>query len=114
MSTAQQAAMIYHSVAITAQRLRDPAAEAAALCNLGWARYQAGEYADAGELKERALALFEEAGDLWGQANTLHVMAYARRMTKGHAEALGLGERALALYKQLGDRLGEANVLGGF
>jgi tetratricopeptide (TPR) repeat protein len=46
---------------------------------------------------EESLALFEEIGDLWGQATALDTMAYAYRASGRYLDAIGTYERCLEL-----------------
>ena len=67
---------------------------------------------DAGiESCERALSVFQEAGDPQGTANAVGEHARLRVHSGEFARAITEGEQALALYRQLGDRRGEANAL---
>ncbi|WP_370371327.1 tetratricopeptide repeat protein [Catenulispora sp. GP43] len=48
-------------------------------------------------LAEESLALFEELGDIWGQATVLDTMAYAYRACDKYLEAIATYERSLDL-----------------
>ena len=70
-----------------------------------------GDYPAATGLQERALALYQDLGSRYGEANALRHLGRVRSATGDYPAATGLHERALALYQDLGSRHGEANAL---
>jgi tetratricopeptide (TPR) repeat protein len=100
-----------------AERLGDPAYLATAHHWLGRCCAQAGRHAEAIDHLGKALTLFEEGGDLPGQADTLARRSWAWERQDNLPRALTDAERALAVSAPLGDpiRLARAhNCLGWY
>ncbi|HEX6346467.1 AfsR/SARP family transcriptional regulator [Umezawaea sp.] len=65
--------------------------------------------AEAAHHHELALALYAEAGDLHGQANSLQGIAWARSHLGEHGEAVALARKAMTIFRELEDGNGEGN-----
>jgi tetratricopeptide (TPR) repeat protein len=92
-----------------ARRSRDPRSRARALLALGQARSFLGEVEVARTLLEHARRLFEQDGDLRGQAHALERLAVAARLHDFDLQ-VDLYRRAHALFEEAGDRHGLAAV----
>jgi tetratricopeptide (TPR) repeat protein len=92
--------------------LNDRTAQATALHNTGWGQGAAGDYRQAAESQEAALASFRDLADRHGQARTLYELCRIRSATSNCSAAAALHEQALALFRDLADRTGEATALG--
>ncbi|MCI0486467.1 MAG: CHAT domain-containing protein [Blastocatellia bacterium] len=62
---------------------------------------------------EQSLALWQQARDRQGEADTLNYLAAARRVLGESEKALELIAQALSLYRAIGDRRGESQTLRG-
>ena len=62
---------------------------------------------------ERALPLYQQAGDVLGEANCIQGLGYIALARSDHDGARVQYERALPLYQQAGGVLGEANCIYG-
>jgi tetratricopeptide (TPR) repeat protein len=93
-----------------ARRLGDREAEAAALRHLAVTHSQLGRFETAREYLEEALALFEDAGDVDGQARTLGNLGLMEERL-GRPSAIDRHKQALTLFQELGDRGNEARAL---
>jgi len=103
-----------HRVAeAAADRLGDLNAQAYAQRVLGRADTQLGRYSDAQHHHERALTLFTQAGNVYGQAQTHGDLSWLHTQ-QGDGE-LGLDHvaRALELFRATGNRFGEVSALNG-
>jgi len=62
---------------------------------------------------ERALPLYQQAGEVRGEANCICSLGYVALACSDYDGAQAQLERALPLYQQVGDVLGEANCIRG-
>ncbi|KPI13171.1 NB-ARC domain protein [Actinobacteria bacterium OK074] len=100
-----------NTIALRAARaLDDRVGQAHALRGLGYSAMRLGRGEGLRDL-ERALALFQEADDSFGEALTRRSLAFQANRSGHHDTAFGHYDRARALYRQLGLRNGEAGVL---
>ncbi len=105
-------AVSIHGHALRAARdVADPAAEAAALANLGLAYCSQGGYQQARDHLQRALALYRGVGDQAGEAFALTSLGSIERQQGLYQKATEHLHHALALYRTAGDRHGEARAL---
>jgi len=65
---------------------------------------------DPGHHGDTALRLFEEAGDLGGQAHALNNLAMRRLLQGQWTESLNMFERAAGMFQRVGDAANEANA----
>jgi tetratricopeptide (TPR) repeat protein len=82
------------------------------LNNLGLVAESQGNYLEAIEYHEQALALQRDLGDQQGEANSLNSLGIVAMSQGNYAEAIDYYEQSLALKRELGDRQGEATTLG--
>ncbi|MFI6741953.1 BTAD domain-containing putative transcriptional regulator [Nonomuraea sp. NPDC050451] len=94
-----------------AERLGQPGPRAFAHWYLGYAYAQDSRADDGLEHLLLAFKLFEQEGDLAGQAHTSHTLGFAWLERGGPERALPHVENALRLQRQLRDPLWEANAL---
>lgn len=87
-----------------------PVVRASALLGLARLAHQQGDYAAASALHE-ALALFRDAGDNGGAANTLAALGMLLADQGDLARAAALEEEALAIFRMLGDQAGVVRLL---
>jgi tetratricopeptide (TPR) repeat protein len=75
-----------------------------------WANFYDGtaDYTAGTQAAQRALALFQEAGDRRGEAQSLYSLGSAARHQADYSTAHDYFQYALALSQELGDRRGEA------
>ena len=66
-------------------------------------------FAESAEHHRLAYELYEQAGDLLGQANSLHGLAWARSHLGDHTVAVALTRKAMSIFRELGDGNGEGN-----
>ncbi|WP_326558204.1 AfsR/SARP family transcriptional regulator [Micromonospora sp. NBC_01796] len=85
------------------QRLADHRAAASVHCGLGRARAQLGRFADAHAHLRLAAGLYDELGDLAGQAHTDRSIAWVLSRQGSHRRGLAHAQRALARFETLGD-----------
>jgi DNA-binding SARP family transcriptional activator len=102
---------IHRIAAETAERLGSPAAQAAALSNLGRVHYVTGDAATAGAAHAQALQAYRAVGDRLGEANALNELGRAQQAAGDYPAASATHTQALEIYRAVGDRLGEANAL---
>ncbi|WP_194909903.1 tetratricopeptide repeat protein [Catenulispora rubra] len=103
---------IHHAAAEIAERLARPADLAAALVDLGHARYLAGDYSGAFDAHSRALELQHALGNRRGQAAALHGIGRVQYMTEDDpAGAVASYSRALETHRLLADRRNQAIAL---
>jgi DNA-binding SARP family transcriptional activator/tetratricopeptide (TPR) repeat protein len=88
----------------------DPAGQATVLITLGMSAVGQNRLAEAIEHTRRALALFEEAGQLQGQANALTGLAHTYGRMGEYATSLDHALRALALYQEIEHITGQAEA----
>ncbi|WP_335618123.1 tetratricopeptide repeat protein [Lentzea guizhouensis] len=91
----------------------DPATQADVLVNLAMLcpddqTHQAIEYT------RRALALYEESGNIYGQANALNGLSWTHGKLGEAEPALAYGERAMVLWQQLDHPLGQGEAWDNF
>jgi tetratricopeptide (TPR) repeat protein/DNA-binding SARP family transcriptional activator len=94
-----------------ARRLGDHALQASAHRQLGHTCLERDRPDQASEHYQRALELYEQAGEVTGQAHTLLGMARAQEWQHRFGAALEHAERALALFRTTDLRAGEATAL---
>jgi tetratricopeptide (TPR) repeat protein len=88
---------------------RGRAAVLASLGSLGIAQRSAGDE----QMLLESLALFEEVGDVLGQATALRELAHMDRIKGQPDRAIERYERALEGFRSVGDKGAEAHVLSG-
>ncbi|HZN77780.1 MAG TPA: BTAD domain-containing putative transcriptional regulator [Micromonosporaceae bacterium] len=81
------------------------------LNNVGWCHAQLGDYRQAIDFCQRAVAIHLELTDLWGQAISLDSLGYCHRQLGEHDDAIAHHRQALDLYQALGDRYFQADTL---
>ena len=96
----------------SALRLRDRAAEAGALANLGLVYFELGEPHRAIEYHEQALAIHGEIGDHRSEGTALGNLGIAYDALGEPRRAIEFHEQALAIHRETTDRRGEGNALG--
>ncbi|HEV2358290.1 MAG TPA: LuxR C-terminal-related transcriptional regulator [bacterium] len=89
----------------------DASASALALHFLAHVRQAEGAFARATEMMERSVALYQEAGNRRGIANSVDCLGELARMQRDYGRAAALTQQALALYGEIGDDRGKAHVL---
>lgn len=82
------------------------------LITLGMSVVQRDRLAEAIEHTRRALALFEEAGQLYGQANALTGLAHTYGRMGEYATSFDHAQRALALYQEIEHITGHGSCSG--
>ena len=70
-----------------------------------------GQYKEAHQIGERALALYRTAGDRAGEAQTLRELGFLHWSAGDYGTALAYGRQALQLHRLLGDTGAEATAL---
>jgi tetratricopeptide (TPR) repeat protein len=90
----------------------DRTAQANALTNLGTAQVLLGQYRQAADHLQQALALFRQTGDPVGRARALNNLGNVDTRRGRYRSAADHYAQALAQYQQVGDRIGEARALG--
>jgi DNA-binding SARP family transcriptional activator/tetratricopeptide (TPR) repeat protein len=95
-----------------ARRSVDPIAPALMHRMLAAAFLARQEYAEARNHLDRAMVLYDRAGDLAGQAHLQHNLGYLHERRGEPAVALDHTRRSLALYRAAGHRQGESQALG--
>jgi tetratricopeptide (TPR) repeat protein len=90
-----------------------PRQRAQALSDLGWARYRLNDRTAAKEDLERALAMYREADDTRGTADTLMRLHLPQRLEGDHGSARAHLQEALGLYEWSRNRHGTAQTLDG-
>jgi tetratricopeptide (TPR) repeat protein len=78
-------------------KLGDDNGAAADWDSLGYAHHHLGEYAESAACYQRALGLYREIGDRWGQAETLGHIGDTRQAAGHPNEARVAWEEALAI-----------------
>jgi tetratricopeptide (TPR) repeat protein len=79
---------------------------------LGELAYYRSDHDGAQARYERALPLFQQAGDVLGEANCIKGLGDIALARSDHDGARARYERALPLFQRAGDVLGEANCIG--
>ena len=82
-----------------------------ALNALGWYEARVGRHAEALDHCAAAVALFAEAGDERGEAETQDSLGYIHQQRGDYAAAVTHYRRALTMYRALGDRHGQGETL---
>ena len=101
-----------HEIALSAaKRIGDDAAEAAVHANLGVSRGQLGDYDLATAHLLRALELYRNVSDLYGEGNVLDSLAWVHTQMGDFPAAVTRCEEALAIYRRTGHRDGQARTL---
>ncbi len=101
-----------HTHALYAARHTDePAAEADALLNLGHIYWQQGQYQQAADHCQQALALAREIGDRVGETSALLNLGIVYQRQGHYQQAADHLRQALILAREIGDRVGEINAL---
>jgi len=83
------------------QELGYPKLEAATLDSLGYAHHHLGDHAESVACYQRALDLYREVGDRWGQAETLGHTGDVCHATGDRQRARRAWEEALAILEDL-------------
>ncbi|MEV0968062.1 AfsR/SARP family transcriptional regulator [Microtetraspora glauca] len=96
-----------------AKAARSHRAEAAVESGLGQLRYCEDRFADAKRHFGRALLLYRELGDAYGEANTLNGLGTVHKELGEHREAIPLLTRSRRMCRELGDGEGVAHALYG-
>jgi len=94
-------------------RLADSANHARILANIANHHAQTDQHDLATDCFQQALLLYQESGDLAGQADVYHGMAAMTDRQGECRETLRYTRRALEIYRRIGSRFGEAMALGG-
>jgi tetratricopeptide (TPR) repeat protein len=84
--------------------------DAAALNNLGMVARSQGNYQEATDYYEQALALFRELGDRQGEANSLMGLGMVARSQGNYKEAIDYYEQALDIMREIDDTAGIASI----
>jgi CHAT domain-containing protein len=79
---------------------------------LGIAYRKLGQYKEAIEYQQQALAIFQDIGNRAGEGSALNDLGIAYRYLGQYKEAIEYHQQALAIARDLGDRVGEGNALG--
>ncbi|GAA1030870.1 tetratricopeptide repeat protein [Virgisporangium ochraceum] len=109
-SSNSDALVVHGHARDAARRSGDRLAEAAALRHYAVSLSQHGLFEQASENLEAALALFEAAGDIDGQARVLGNLGLMEERL-GRPSAIERHKQALTLFQDLGDRGNEARSL---
>jgi tetratricopeptide (TPR) repeat protein/transcriptional regulator with XRE-family HTH domain len=105
-------AITCHGIAAQAARyLGDRLAQASALNDLGVVQQLMGNYAEAGEALQDALAIYRDLGNRLGQATALDNLGTVSLRTGDYQGQARTAEQALGIYRELGDRVGQASAL---
>lgn len=88
-----------------------PRETGAILTHIGSLYGELGQYEKALEYHREALRVYEDAGDLSGQAAAHHNIGYTRAEQRDYAAAIPAFEKALAIREKQGDRFGQAETL---
>jgi tetratricopeptide (TPR) repeat protein len=99
---------VNHTTLQAARKTGDRAAQAQAHNDLGRACHLQGQYAEALDHHQQALALRRELGDRHGQANSLNGLGNVYRRLGRDTQAVDCYQQALTLNRDLGDRHGQA------
>ena len=102
---------VLDSAVISARRLGDRHAEAAATARRGVIRRLTGDFPGAAEDLEHALTMDRELGDRPGEADTLYQLGTLRRFTGDYPEATARLGDSLELFLALGHQVGQADTL---
>jgi tetratricopeptide (TPR) repeat protein len=70
-----------------------------------------GRFREADAVHTKALRIYRDLGDRYGEANVLNELGVTRRAMGDLQEANAAHTQALEIFRDLGDRHGEANVL---
>ncbi|WP_165974299.1 AfsR/SARP family transcriptional regulator [Nonomuraea deserti] len=95
-----------------AERLDDPHTTAVVLWHTGYAHAARDRIDEAVDHLERALELFEQAGDRLLLAQVHHTMGWMWSVRGQPRRGLGHAQTALRLQREAGDPIWEANALG--
>jgi tetratricopeptide (TPR) repeat protein/transcriptional regulator with XRE-family HTH domain len=105
-------AIDFHAAAVAAaQRLGDPADQAAALTALGQVEQLTGDYPAAARHLREALAVCEDLGVQLGRLSALQNLAIVRRVTGDYHGAARDLEAALDISREIGSRQSQACIL---
>jgi CHAT domain-containing protein/tetratricopeptide (TPR) repeat protein len=103
----------FEPLVVQAQTTQDRKAEATRLHRQGLQLVNRGQFREALEKFQQALAIFREVGDREEEGTILDDIAYVYHILGQYAEALKFRQQALAIHRKLGDRAGEAATLSG-
>ena len=109
--------MVERTALAATQQLGDPAAQAFAHWQLGYAHARLGDYPASRVQLRHALSIYQELGDRVGQADVQHTLAIMVQFQGLYDEALEHSRQALELSTAAGDRTGQAialNAVGWF
>ena len=106
------ARLLHEHVVARAQRHGDVAAEARALLDLGEIDVRTGQYDQAIDHVQRAVALPDGLAGPIPTARALRYLAMANQFTGRYDRATDHLEHAIGLSREVGDRPGEASALG--
>ena len=79
---------------------------------LGFSRWQVNNLAEAQANFEQSYAHFLAASDLFGEADSLHMLGHVRADQGFHAESRQLFERSMAIFRQIGHNYMLLTLLG--
>ncbi len=102
----------YQKAIAVQTNLKQEAALAQTLLNLGFFYYSQTNYWKAISPSQQSLELFQKIGDLMGKASSLNNLGVAYYSLGQYQQALEFFEQALAIFHEVGDRNGEAGSLG--
>ena len=106
---ARQQFELAHTLAHTAQsRL----VEARSLAGIGMILSRQGDITGTEGSCEQALSIYQELGNLRGEAEVLQILCATFLDFGDYNKAQGYGEQALSLYRQIGYKQKEGNILG--
>ncbi len=107
-----EAIELYVCTGRAAKRNGDHTAEAAALTNIGIARWQEGSYQEAADQLRQALELYHATDDQKGTARALNALGLLSLQQGSYQEAADQLRQALELYRAIGGGFGEHYALG--
>ena len=94
------------------REIGDREEEADSLYNLGFAYLRLGQYQQAIEFHQQALAMTREIGDRQGEANSLSGLGSAYDSLGQYQKAIEFHQQALTIFREMGAPNGEAASLG--
>lgn len=92
----------------TQNTVRHRSTQAQSLNHVAWCLAGAGSAEAAVSAGEESLAMFEDLGDVWGQATVLGTLAYAHQASGRYLDVITMDERAMKLRAKLAAPLNPA------